>query len=573
MYLNEFDESFDYQTAELVFVYIKQLKTWKNQCVSLHPNVDCVLAVNVDDEIPCVNVFEKNEFDLFQKHNLNVKVFVGENGTGKTTLLDSLRKGMDGVTVVLRDSLGRYISSDEITLIIHRDELCESTVNLKKNVWGPIEHLSDCSMLTPLADRDSKNRIREEPFFFYIRFFQIYQKNPHLYQFEKDDELMPYFYIKPRPGFVSNIKFCIEELPGVDFFNEALFEDEFKNDPVSFILLYSFLEQKSFFNDFETSSTIVYPADVLTYFRSKFELLTSSWNEKLRSELNEISESIEKFLIEKDSLTGEKRLKRYETSFFANVNADWINVLRSLSGLLKKTFKYSPSLDFYYYEGFALINGTERYLSDLSDGEISSLKQRYIWYAALTQVSESSGYYLTMDEPDESLHPEWKRLFWKKFVENFEFVKDYVMQEFRVIASIRQEEKESYLEKINTVATRRFGLIISTHSPFLLSDLFAHNVIYLDKEKNGGEWSTSVKKSPKTFAGNIGEMFYSSFFMESTIGAVAEEYVTRILNIRKGINPDNPDEMLSDDQLQEYQREADAICQNISDPVIRCLLE
>ena len=78
MYLNEFDESFDYQTAELVFVYIKQLKTWKNQCVSLHPNVDCVLAVNVDDEIPCVNVFEKNEFDLFQKHNLNVKVFVGE---------------------------------------------------------------------------------------------------------------------------------------------------------------------------------------------------------------------------------------------------------------------------------------------------------------------------------------------------------------------------------------------------------------------------------------------------------------------------------------------------------------
>ena len=68
-------------------------------------------------------------------------------------------------------------------------------------------------------------------------------------------------------------------------------------------------------------------------------------------------------------------------------------------------------------------------------------------------------------------------------------------------------------------------------------------------------------------------MFYSSFFMDSTIGAVAEEYVKRILNIRKGLNPDNPDEMLTEEQLQEYKHEADAICQNIGDPVIKCLLE
>ena len=245
MYRNENDPSFDYASAELAFVYIKRLKTWYNQCVSLHPNIDCAVTESNGVDCPCVSVFEKKELDLFQRENLNVKVFVGENGTGKTTLLDALRKGMENVAVVLRDSSGKYISSDKISLKVYRDELNASDVKLTHPIWGPIEHLSECSMLTPLADRDSKNIIREEPFFFGIRFFQIYQKNPLLYKFEKDNELMPFFCIKPRPTFISNIKFYIEEFCG-KIFNDALFEEEFCKDPVGFIMLFQFLEEKEF---------------------------------------------------------------------------------------------------------------------------------------------------------------------------------------------------------------------------------------------------------------------------------------------------------------------------------------
>ena len=567
MYLNENDLSFAYSTAELAFVYIKRLKTWYNQCVSLHPNIDCAVAESNDEECPCVKVFEKKELDLFQRENLNVKVFVGENGTGKTTLLNALRRGTEGVAVVLRDSLGRYISSNKISLKVYRNEQDVCDVKLTHPMGGPIEHLSECSMLTPLADRDSKNIIREEPFFFGIRFFQVYQKNPSLYQFEKDNELMPFFYIKPRPTIISNIKFYIEEFCG-KIFNDALFEEEFCKDPVGFIMLFQFLEEKEFWSDLETENTIIYPADILSFFKQKFELLRLSCDQDVCNKINEITQSIKCILIDEHG-----EFKCYNTSDFDNVKLNLEENLQLLIEPFQTIIHRSFNMDLFYYHGFAIIDGEKRYLSDLSDGEISSLKQRYIWYAALTQISECSGYYLTMDEPDESLHPEWKRLFWKNFIDNFKFVKEYVMQEFQVLADCKPDKRESYLEKKEIVATRRFGLILSTHSPFLLSDLFDHNVVYLDKEKKNNLWHTITKKSAKTFAGNIGEMFYSSFFMDSTIGAVAEEYVKRILNIRKGLNPDNPDEMLTEEQLQEYKHEADAICQNIGDPVIKCLLE
>ena len=70
------------------------------------------------------------------------------------------------------------------------------------------------------------------------------------------------------------------------------------------------------------------------------------------------------------------------------------------------------------------------------------------------------------------------------------------------------------------------------------------------------------KELPKyTFAQNIGEMMFGSFFMEKTIGDFAESKLKELIKWKQGKNP-----FMS-------KKEADAILNTIGDPVIRSLIE
>ena len=73
---------------------------------------------------------------------------------------------------------------------------------------------------------------------------------------------------------------------------------------------------------------------------------------------------------------------------------------------------------------------------------------------------------------------------------------------------------------------------------------------------------TEYKELPKyTFAQNIGEMMYDSFFMEKTIGDFAESKLKDLIKWKQGKNQSMSKE------------EADAILNAIGDPVIRSLID
>ena len=61
------------------------------------------------------------------------------------------------------------------------------------------------------------------------------------------------------------------------------------------------------------------------------------------------------------------------------------------------------------------------------------------------------------------------------------------------------------------------NILMITHSPFILSDIPHSNILCLDNE--------GVQISRKTFGGNIHEMLGDTFFMESTIGALAQKHI------------------------------------------------
>lgn len=114
---------------------------------------------------------------------------------------------------------------------------------------------------------------------------------------------------------------------------------------------------------------------------------------------------------------------------------------------------------------------------------------------------------LIFDEADLSLHPKWQRMFMK-------WLTDFCEHIFKDIS---------------------IKIIVTTHSPILLSDFPGNSVLYIKKYDNKMIFCNSDQKN--TFGCNIHSLFLNSFFLENygTMGALAEEKINKIAEkINKG---------------------------------------
>ena len=85
--------------------------------------------------------------------------------------------------------------------------------------------------------------------------------------------------------------------------------------------------------------------------------------------------------------------------------------------------------------------------------------------------------------------------------------------------------------------------MLVTHSPFVLSDIPRSNVLVLsDKEQMEGE----------TFCANIHEMLGQSFFMEYSMGQIAQEEVERIFSRYNAILSGN-NQPIDEEEWKRFQ--------------------
>lgn len=98
-----------------------------------------------------------------------------------------------------------------------------------------------------------------------------------------------------------------------------------------------------------------------------------------------------------------------------------------------------------------------------------------------------------LDEPDINLHPEWVR---------------------NIINDLNKICK-------NYSPNRKIQFIITTHSPFMVSDVPNENVWMLDSKDN----STRIYSAPRSFAANILDIMSDSFFLEYPIGEFSRNYL------------------------------------------------
>ncbi len=104
---------------------------------------------------------------------------------------------------------------------------------------------------------------------------------------------------------------------------------------------------------------------------------------------------------------------------------------------------------------------------------------------------------LLLDEVDLGLHPEWQR----KWVNNV----------LPIIGKIMENQNGSV------------RVVITTHSPIILSDLMRDDIIYLPLDDS--------TKNTRTFGQNIYTLFKNSFFLEAPKGAFSEQVIEDLLNL------------------------------------------
>lgn len=144
---------------------------------------------------------------------------------------------------------------------------------------------------------------------------------------------------------------------------------------------------------------------------------------------------------------------------------------------------------------------------------------------------------ILLDEPLNSFHPEWQR----------EFIYDCI-------------------DFFKLYDNCKFQIILTSHSPFVASDLPRENVIMLDTDKDEN-CIVRNDKDIKTFGANIHTLLANSFFMESTLGEFAKQKITEVIKDLDLKIKDNKD-------IEENRnKEIKYIISLVGEPVIKAKLQ
>ena len=206
--------------------------------------------------------------------------------------------------------------------------------------------------------------------------------------------------------------------------------------------------------------------------------------------------------------------------YFFKLDRSNFEIVKNLLNLLTKTPDLNEMFSFSW--------------RDLSAGERNFLNvfSRLHW----CDVMEAENLVIVLDEPINSFHPQWQKEFLSKFLKTLPLVCP----------------PADYVEK------RTYQLILTTHSPFLVSDLPKENIIFLDHENGKCKVEDKPEKLKNTFGANIHYLLANGFFMQGLIGDFAKSKIDQVndfINGKKDMDRDEADkiiEMLGEPIIKKY---------------------
>ena len=416
-----------------------------------------------------------------------------------------------------RNIAGLYNASEIIRLVLSPQEYYNKNSGLLHN--SLIEYLrchvsqNNYRICTMLANSELRKVLQE----YYLPQYVLLKKN-----YAGRNGLESEYYNKKR-----NFDISLLEEPKISEYPYP--QDQFMSDFIYYNLLNVI---------YENNTEIDF--DILKKWKDKISS-TSSILEQFLTFINtiDISEKAKSILQEIHNVAteilqrAEYKDKTFDGFFYLNIKDDikWLNEISPHEFYLTSKFfdfSYSNNID----EDILLSSGEELCLDLFSR----------IYDAIIVLPEKFSNInvpnVLFFDEAEIAFHPEWQRRYIKLIVQ--------------FLTALREIKKD----------LPKFQIILSTHSPILLSDIPKCCVNFLQKEN--GITKNVNDLVEETFATNVFNLYRSSFFMkDGLIGEYASEKINRIYNDIENLKTPN-DELLTEIKLigdvgireyliQEYQ--------------------
>jgi len=479
---------------ELVYLWVEEYKNIKNQGFNFSPRFKC----DYNPETNELTIDENDDYiENFFGENINVTAIVGKNGSGKSSIKNILEQ-------VYIDAYSGYLLllNDESTLTVFsdRNNLCYQTIQPEKY----------SGTLPPLGLYWLQTYSSEMPYPFYSENKDFFNRNLaisfeefHIYRLIKYTRLYDFeltsFMLVPYKAYINQdqkyIDLNLQEIrpisvPRSNNPNNGIPYKECQN------------EREHFYSD---NALVVFMVNQFVQnglFSSVCEEIFDPIDSSIDLDELERSYNNPEFELNSEgySLSEYNELLSYK-EFYIGDDSNKLHTLIS---------KYHLFLSFDYEDRKG------RKYSHLSHGEKSIFGQFINIVGDISNQMLVSRKILFLDEPGLSLHPQWQK---------------------------------NYMKELVTLCNKlelSFHIILTTHSPFLLSDIPKQNIIFLDTDENGNcKVVDGLKDKKETFGANIHTLLSDSFFMEDGLmGEFAKGKINEIIEFHNIVSEDRHKECL-----------------------------
>lgn len=252
-------------------------------------------------------------------------------------------------------------------------------------------------------------------------------------------------------------------------------------------------------------------------------------------------------------------IDKYSENYNSNINIKLLNRLLEIE-TVPKLYEYNN------------ITGITEYI--INTKHIDSIKRLYNIYKNSTEIIEYLHFSWKMSSGEYNMLSLYSRLYCliDTNINQVKFNNNKIKDDFITVLideadmSFHPEWQRKYIEKLlnffnKVYFNHQIHIIFTTHSPILLSDIPSENIIYLKKEKN--ETLVMDNNKNKTFGANIYNLYNDNFFFNSNnnFGIIGEFATNKIINMISKI--DKYCNNFNEEHNLDYGKQLLKSCQNL----------